>query len=289
MDLSLTPPRAVISASRRSDVPAYHSRWLLDRLRAGECEVVHPFTGLKRKVDLRPPAVVALVLWTRDPRPLLDALPRLVEQGYRCCFLVTLNGYPPWLEPNAPDTGEVIEAVRVIREQLGPHAVVWRYDPILSSSETPPTFHLDRVAALGESLTGVTDECITSFVDLYRKTERNLLPVLQHRGAELLDRDEERDRSLLRRMQAILADHAITLKLCCERELSEPGVPRARCVDADRLARLTGEVLRLPARPTRPGCGCRASIDIGTYDTCPRGCVYCYANRTPGDARRVPE
>ncbi|MCY4500388.1 MAG: DUF1848 family protein, partial [Alphaproteobacteria bacterium] len=36
----------------------------------------------------------------------------------------------------------------------------------------------------------------------------------------------------------------------------------------------------------RPGCACAASRDIGAYDTCPHGCLYCYANASPKAARR---
>lgn len=268
----------VISASRRTDVPAFHSRWLLNRLREGWCEVRHPFTGVRSRVDLRPEAVIALVLWTRDPRPMLPYLDELARRGYPATFLVTVNAYPDWLEPGAADTDGVIEAMADIRDRFGAAAVVWRYDPVVLTTATPPSYHLDRVEELGGRISGVADECITSVVDLYRKTERNLLPALDAAGVTLLEPGEEA--ALIADMRDTLSNLGIDLTACCERDL-EDVVPRAHCVDRDRIGRLVGRPFKLPTRPTRAGCGCHASVDIGAYDTCPRGCVYCYANRSP--------
>lgn len=284
LPLDVPPAARVISVSRRTDVPAYHADWLLERLREGWCEVTHPFTGAKRRVDLRPEAVVALVFWTRDPRPLLPHLDELVDRGYPFTFLVTLNGFPSWLEPGAPDVNGVVEAMTNVRGRFGPETVVWRYDPVVLSTATPPSYHLSRIGDLGKGLTGVVDGCITSFVDLYRKTERNLFPAVEEAGARLLDADPDRDRDLAEAMRDALADLDISLSACCEPDL-EGVLPRAHCVDRGRLSRLLGERVSLPARPTRKGCGCHASVDIGAYDTCGRGCVYCYANRSPRAGR----
>jgi len=46
------------------------------------------------------------------------------------------------------------------------------------------------------------------------------------------------------------------------------------------LAELDERIARLKAAPTRPECGCAQSTDIGTYDTCAFGCVYCYATNS---------
>jgi Domain of unknown function (DUF1848) len=278
----LSPPPAVISASRRTDLPAYHSHWLLQRLRDGECQVRHPFNGTVRAVDLRPEAVLALVLWTRDPRPLLPAVPELVQRGYRLLFHVTINDYPAYLEPGAAPVAAVVAALGELRAQLGPEAIVWRYDPVILTTHTDAAYHRDQIDTLAAQLAGISDSCVTSWVDLYRKTERNLLPALERAGVQRLPEDPARDRALVRDMAERVGERNIQLTLCCEPDLVQEGIPPTACVDPGRISRVVGREVRLPRRPTRPGCACHASIDIGAYDSCPRGCVYCYACRTPG-------
>jgi len=278
------PPR-VVSASRRSDVPAFHTDWLMGRLRAGWCEVRNPFSGARSRVDLRPEAVIALVFWTRDPTPLLPHLDELDGAGYRAYTQLTVNNYPAFLEPAAPPPERVAEAAAALVRRGGADAVVWRYDPVVLTDATPPAYHRDRVRALSRSLRGLTDTCVVSWVDLYRKTTRNLTPALEEAGASLLPGDPDRDRQLIADLAGIVAGAGMRLELCCEPEWIADHAPAARCVDDRRLASLLGRPVPLSARPTRPGCGCRASVDIGAYDTCARGCVYCYANRSPAVGR----
>ncbi len=257
----------------------------MTRLRAGWCEVRNPFGGGWRRVDLRPEAVLAVVLWTRDPRPLLPHLDELQDRGYRCVFQVTLNAYPPLFEPGAPPMEAVRDALAQIAGRSGPDAVVWRYDPVILTPLTPPDHHRARAGEIAAALAGLTDTCVTSFVDLYRKTLRNLEPALESAGTGLLPPDPERDAGLVEDLAGVVAEHGIGLQLCCEPDLLGGAAGAARCVDDARVSRVLGEPVSLAARPTRAGCGCRASVDIGAYDTCARGCVYCYANRSPAAGR----
>jgi len=280
------PVPQVISASRRSDIPAFHHRWLMRRLEEGACDVRNPFGGGIRRVDLRPGAVLAIALWTRDPSPMVVPLRQLAKEGYRFYVQVTLNGYPSFLEPGNPPLARVLDTLRCIRSDHGDHTVVWRYDPVILTTATPPAYHLERVATLAAELVGTTDTCVISLVDLYRKTERNLLPALAAAGESLLPEDPARDGELLLGMAAALEARGIQPALCCEAERTGPRLPVARCLDDRRIERILGRPVRLPARPTRKGCGCRASVDIGAYDTCPRGCVYCYATNSAESGKR---
>jgi hypothetical protein len=264
----------VISASRRTDIPAFYTPWLLARLRAGLCHVDSPYGGGVRRVDLRPEAVRALVLWTRNPAPLLPHLDALA--AYPSYAMVTITGYPRALEPAAPTEADAVAAFRRLAEAWGPSRVHWRYDPVLLSAETPAAVHRANVARLAAALAGHTARCIVSFTDFYAKTRRNLA------GVAYTDPDADARSALAAELAEIAAGHGIAMHACCEAGLPLPG---AHCVDASLIAALSPGAA-LATAPSRAGCGCAASVDIGAYDTCAHGCRYCYATSAPAAALR---
>ncbi len=87
-------------------------------------------------------------------------------------------------------------------------------------------------------------------------------------------------RNLISELAEISRSHGMLLKICSQKTFLTPGITaEARCVDAERLERVSGKTIvdRVELRGNRKECGCFASKDIGEYDTCPHGCVYCYA------------
>ena len=89
-------------------------------------------------------------------------------------------------------------------------------------------------------------------------------------------------------MVEIAGSYGITLYTCCDAALAlnrsgsglaVGGVRLAQCVDGELLYELFPDrPKQTKIVPTRKGCNCVQSRDIGAYDTCPHGCIYCYAN-----------
>lgn len=258
----------VVSASYRTDIPAFYGDWFARRLAAGYALVRNPWSGSTYRVDLKPEAVAGYVFWTRNPTPFMPLLEGL-ERPFAVQF--TITGYGRRLEPSVLPPERAVEAAHGLAARYGPRCVVWRYDPILS----PTQDHVEAAGRLAESLRGATDECVVSFASFYRKTTRNLA------AAGFAWEDPEPDRRV--RLIEALADAVSPLRLtvCAQPELTVGAAEPARCIDPARLG-----LGPLPEKGNRPGCACAASRDIGAYDTCPHGCVYCYANASPGAARR---
>ena len=280
----------IISASRRTDIPAFYGEWFMNRVRAGWCLVPNPFNmGRMSRVSLHTTDVDALVFWSKDPAPFLPHLDELDDLGYRYYFLFTLNAYPAALEPNVPPLGERLETFRTLSRRLGPQRVVWRYDPIIISSMTGPDFHKDRFAAIAGELRGATHRVVVSFVDFYRKTDRHLSQLERegfHFNREPVSAPVFTD--LLRDLASIAVENGMEITSCAEdTDFSESGVSPGRCIDERLLNSLWGLDLGYEKDAgQRPPCLCMISRDIGVNDTCLHGCPYCYATRSDSIARR---
>ena len=270
----------IVSASYRTDIPAFHTRWLLERLAEGHAEVRNPYGGAPYRVSLAARDVTGFVLWTRNLKPLL---PHLREIAARAPFTVqfTLTGYPRALEPGVIAEAAGIAQLQGLRRDWGPRAAVWRYDPILVTSLTPLDFHRETFARIALALRGSVDEVVVSFADLYRKTTRNLGAAAERHGFTWRDPEPDEKRALLADLADIAAEHSMRLTLCTEPELVSSEIAPARCIDAERLSDLAQRPIMAREKGNRPGCLCAESRDIGAYDTCAQGCVYCYAVASP--------
>lgn len=298
----------LISVSRRTDVPAWYGEWFRNRLRAGWCDTRNPFSGQVYRVSLAPPDVLGWVFWSRSYEPFFETLLELHASGQRFLCNFTITGFPEILEPCAPTTAGAVETARRLAHAFGAGAVVWRYDPVLLTSVTPPKWHLENFARLANALEGHTTSCIFSFPAMYRKTLRNL-HALEAGGALRVwtkpdgDFDDATLAGLTGQLAEIARGRGMELRVCCGEQWIDPdaGIGKASCVDWPRLKRLgAGErptlearaedlfepgAVEVPLNPSRKGCGCYKSLDIGAYQTCAHGCVYCYAVDHPDKAQ----
>lgn len=277
----------IVSASYRTDIPAFYGRWFLRRLEAGFCWTANPYGGPPARIRLTADAVEGFVFWSKNPAPFGAALSEVRRRGIPFVLQFTITGYPDAIEAAVPPAARSIAAMERLAVAFGPAALVWRYDPILLTTATDAAWHRRQFARLARALVGMTDEVVISFAQIYTKSRRNLEAAGQRHGLGWRDPAAAEKRALLRELAAIAGGHGLRLALCAQPELAIEGTAPARCIDAARLARVAGRAAReAPAKGNRPGCLCAESRDIGAYDSCPQGCVYCYAVRRPAVAQQ---
>jgi nucleotide-binding universal stress UspA family protein len=275
----------IVSASYRTDIPAFYGAWFLDRLRAGACRVPSPYGGPDYDVVLTPPVADGFVFWTRNAKPFLPVFEETAARGFPFVAQYTITGYPRALEPSVVPAEAAVALVKQLARRHGRRAVVWRYDPVFLTSLTPPDWHRRRFAELASSLRGASDEVVLSFAQIYAKTKVNSDRAARRYGFTWSDPDAAVKAALLGELAAIAREQGLRPTLCSQPELVTEAIEPAACIDAARLSDLAGRPITARIRGNRPGCLCAESRDIGAYDTCPHGCIYCYAVRRPAVAK----
>lgn len=261
----------IINASARTDIPAYFSDWFFNRLKAGYVYVRNPYYPNQiTQYMLNHEVVDSIVFCTKNPHPMLPRLKQL--QLYHPYFFVTVTPYGKEIEPHVPPYQDVIQDIKEISRQLGAQSVSFRYDPIFLNKYYTIEKHIQVFDEITKELSGYTHECIISFIDLYVKTKKNF-PGIQEVSIE----DQQR---IAKAFGEIAFQRGIHIKTCAEKiNLSEYGIGHEGCITRQMLKDVTGYTLKeLKSQPLRQGCHCYPSRDIGEYNTCMHGCLYCYAN-----------
>lgn len=268
----------IVSASRRTDIPRFHMEWLMRRFEEGYALVRNPMNRSQvSRVALDGSAVDCVAFWTKDPAPLLarrDRLEAVLPAPYFVQF--TLNAYGSDVEAGLPRKAVLLETFRELSRAIGAERVVWRYSPILVGGPYTLEHHLRWFEEFARRLSGFTDTCRLSFLDVYPKIAARM----GRMGIAGVP-DGEKGR-LARQLAEIGARCGIEVGGCGDGALDDVGLARAGCIDGAIVERVAGVAARGCAERGRGVCACVPSVDIGAYDTCANGCAYCYAN--PGSA-----
>lgn len=292
---------AIVSASRSTDIPAYHSDWFMNRLRAGYLAWINPFNKKKSYVSFE--RAGAIVFWTKNPAPMLKYLDELDSKNLAYYFQYTLNDYDAeQLEPNVPPLEKRLKTFKVLSDRIGADRVIWRFDPIILGRGLTVPVLIERFEKLAQQLEGYTKKVVISFVDIadYRKVQNSLK---RNNLSELRSPSIDEEITFAIELSKIAESYGLSIATCCEkRELTKYGVSKNKCIDDELLFKLCTpqnqkltDFLRqyqtqfslMPSpnqnmvpkdKGQRAECGCVISKDIGMYDTCAHMCVYCYAN-----------
>lgn len=277
----------IVSASRATDIPAFYAGWFFNRLRQGYVRWRNPYNGKDSYVSFANTKFI--VFWSKNPKPLLPFLPILKEMGIGCYIQYTLNDYfVEGLEPNVPALAERIDTFKRLVDELGIGAVVWRFDPLILTDKISTDDLLNKIEYIANQLRGYTDKLVFSFADIsaYRKVGRNL----SEAGVHYREWTEYEMIDFSHRLSEL--NLGLELASCAEKvDLLQFGIIHNRCIDPNLISRLKPElqpyIQNLKTdKGQRTLCGCITSKDIGTYNCCPHGCVYCYANANPFSAKQ---
>jgi len=292
--------KSVLSASRRTDIPAFYMDWFMQGIRKGVFEVVNPF----RRDIFRVPATVAdvhtIVFWSKNFGPFIQGNygQRLQDEGYHLFFNFTLNSESKLLEPELPSLSDRLNQLAGLCRHHDPRSIHWRFDPICffrdGTSEIQDNRKdfvkiADKAARLG------VKRCITSFLDMYPKIVKR---TARRPGFSFVDVAMERKINVLGDMVRILEPMGISLHLCCEKGLLEKvrhdlPIEKSACIPNNLIMNIYGGRVSLgkdSGQRLQAGCGCMKSVDIGSYDRqpCHHNCVFCYANPACDTSRPKP-
>jgi hypothetical protein len=280
----------IISASRRTDIPAFYAQWFINRIRSGYCTVPNPFNPRQvSRLSLLPEDVDVIVFWTRNPRPLFTYLDELDQRGYRYYFQFTLLGYPAQIDPHSPPHAAAIATFRELAARIGSQRIIWRYDPLVFSKLTGAQYHAENYAQLAAALKDATRRSVVSLVDLYAKIRKRIAQLNQD-GLEISEYPGAPSQSFDELMNALVQaaqQNDMTIQSCAEQvDLTVYGIHPGKCIDDQYIAATFGLQVDHRKDPgQRKACGCVVSKDIGMYDSCLFGCPYCYATASFERAR----
>ena len=290
MDANTAPPQIVISASRRTDIPAFYLDWFMAQVDRGYFEVINPYNRKVSMVRATPESVHTIVFWSKNFGPFLKERigEQLQRKGFHLFFNFTINSDASHLEPRVPALKDRLRQLEGLSSRFDPRAINWRFDPVcfykINKGRTKNNLHDFARIADSAARCGIS-RCITSFMDDYSKIRKRIKSI---KGFSFIDPSPEKKVTILQEMAHKLRPDKIRLYTCCEKDLMDrlPGsaeIDKSACIPNDLLVKLYGGILSLKkdhGQRISKGCGCKVSIDIGSYHLhpCYHSCLFCYAN-----------
>ncbi len=236
---------------------------------------------------MRADDIHSIVFWSKNFSPLISRIGEIERAAKNLFFHFTITGIPEEIEQNTPEYKETLQDFIYLSKRYSPDRIVWRFDPVCITDRLPFDYYEEMFLKCAEKLEGSCVKCYVSFVQKYKKVLSNFENYSTH---AFVDIDMELQKEYAGRLGRIAEKNGIRLYACCNDHLLSDAVHKGSCINSRELTELFNDYsVSSPPAPTRKECACTKSIDIGSYDTCPHGCLYCYANADKLKAKAVYE
>jgi len=271
----------IIQTGMRTDIPAFYSEWFINRIKEGFVLVRNPYNPVQvTRYSLSPDVVDLISFCTKNPAPMLDKMQYLDPYGQY--WFVTITPYGKDIEPNVPDKQKVMESFKILSDKVGIDSMGWRYDPIFVDSSHTVNWHIEKFEEMAKILCGYTKTCVISFIDIYKKVEKNFPEAREVSAGDKL--------TIGKAFIEIARNYGMTIRPCAEgTSLAQYGADCSGCMTVKTYETALHANLSVPkkGKNQRNGeCACLLGTDIGAYDTCGHLCRYCYANTDPDLVRQ---
>lgn len=262
----------IINTGQRTDIPAFYSKWFINRIREGYVLVRNPYyPSIVTKFLLNPKVVDVIAFCTKNPRPMFPYLDEIKEFGQ--FWYITITGFDKDLEPNVPPIDQVIEDFKYLSNKVGKNAIGWRYTPIIVNDKYTKEYHIATFKRIASELENYTSLAVFGFIDLYPKLIKN--------HPEIKDTDDETKIEIAKAFKQIADQHHLDLRLCSkEKWLKDYDIDVDGCMRIEDYEKSINTRLNIKQKmeARKNYCACYLSNDIGEYNTCMHLCKYCYAN-----------
>ena len=268
----------ILDVSSRTDIPQYYSKWLLKRFEEGYVYVRNPmFPEKVSRIELKENLIDCITFVSKNYKPLIPDIHRITDH-YNTYFFYTITGYKDDIEPNVPSIDESIDTLMELSNIVGRDKVAWRYDPVLYTSYYNLQYHKQCFEYITEKVNHYIDRCIFSFVDLYKKLERNMPEIIPF---TIKDKED-----IARNLGKIADRYNMKIQSCAsDVDYGKYNIIKGACRNLDLFGNANNIKFKdIKHKGDRLHCHCIDTRDIGQYDTCLNGCKYCYANTNPKKA-----
>jgi DNA repair photolyase len=232
------------------------------------------------KIPINPDVVDCIVFWTKNPQAMINRLDEIKHFNYY--FQFTINPYNQSIESFVPPKDSIIDTFKTLSDKIGNNRIIWRYDPILLADNISLDYHIKYFESITKRLASYTNKCTISFIDFYKKTERNLKQIT------VIELDESEIWHVSKAISEIAKEYGMEIQSCAEKyNLESIGVKHGSCIDSFLIEDIFGFPIESKKdKNQRKECGCIESIDIGEYNTCEHNCLYCYANFNSDEVKK---